>query len=64
VLAERTPWDAGQHLMARSSRESWAAIVAADRLIRDNRETIDKCREAAAKAKKAVRCTINLKAAE
>lgn len=62
VLAERTPWDAGQHLMASSSRESWTAIVAADRLIRDNRETIDGCRERAAKAKKAVRCTVEVKA--
>lgn len=64
VLAERTAWDAGQHLMASSSRESWTAIVAADRLIRDNRETIDGCREQAAKAKKAVRCTVDVKAQE
>ena len=63
VLAERTPWDAGQHLMASSSRESWAAIVAADRLLRYNRETIDGCREQAEKAKKAVRCTIEVKSA-
>ncbi|ARR57892.1 hypothetical protein HY78_30865 (plasmid) [Rhizorhabdus wittichii DC-6] len=62
VLAERTPWDAGQHLMSSSSRESWTAIVAADRLIRDNRETIDGCREQAVKAKKAVRCTVEVKA--
>ena len=55
VLAERTPWDAG--------RESWAAIVAADRLLRYNRETIDGCREQAEKAKKAVRCTIEVKSA-
>ena len=64
VLAERTPWDAGQHLMSSSSRESWTAIVAADRLLRDNRETIDGCREQAAKAKKAVRCTVDVKADE
>ena len=63
VLAERTPWDAGQHLMASSSRESWAAIVAADRLLRYNRETIDGCREQAEKAKKAVRCTIEVESA-
>ncbi len=63
VLAERTPWDAGQHLMSSASRPSWEAVVAADTMLRDNRETIDGCREAAAKAKKAVRCTVEVKPA-
>lgn len=60
VLAEPTPWDAGQHLMASASRRSWEAIVAADKLLHDNRETIEGCREAAAKAKKAVRCAVEV----
>ncbi|WP_449468694.1 DUF6118 family protein [Sphingobium chungangianum] len=64
VLDQPTPWDAGQHLMASSSRASWTAIVAADRLLRDNRETVDGCREQAAKAKKAVRCTVEVKPTE
>lgn len=63
MLAERTPWDAGQHLMASSSRESWAAIVAADRLLRYNRETIDGRREQPGEGEKAVRCTIEVKSA-
>jgi hypothetical protein len=62
VLDERTPWDAGQHLMASASRPSWEAVIAADRLLRNNREAIDGCREQAAKAKKAVRCTVEVKA--
>ncbi|PSO09710.1 MULTISPECIES: DUF6118 family protein [unclassified Sphingobium] len=61
VLDEPTLWDAGQRLLASASRPSWEAIVAADRLLRDNRETIEGCREAAAKAKQAVRCTVEVR---
>lgn len=64
MLDEPTLWDAGQHLMVSASQPSWEAIVAADRLLRDNRETIKGCRKAAVKAKKAVRCTIQVKAAK
>lgn len=62
VLAERTPWDAGQHLMASSSRESWGVIVAAAPLADGNREAIQTCRVQADKAKKPMRCTIEVKA--
>ena len=60
VLAQPTPWDAGQHLMMSASREGWEAIVAADRLQRDNREIIEGCRGAARKADEPVRCTIKV----
>lgn len=60
ALAEATPWDAGQHLMASASPASWEAIVAADRLLRDNREKIEGCRQAARKADQPVRCTIQV----
>ena len=60
ALAEATPWDAGQHLMASASRPSWEAIVAADRLLRDNREKIEGCRQTARKADQPVRCTIQV----
>ena len=60
VLAEATPWDAGQHLMASASQPSWEAIVAADRLLRDNREKIEGCRQAARKADQPVRCTVQV----
>ena len=60
VLAEATPWDAGQHLMASASQPSWEAIVAADRLLRDNREKIEGCRQAARKADQPVRGTVQV----
>src|SRR3546814_15500094 len=63
ALAEPTLWDAGTHLMQRASRASGEGIVAAANLARDNRETIEACGAAAAKAKKTVRCTIEVKPA-
>lgn len=60
VLDEPTIWNAGQHLMASASPPSWDVIVAAANLARDNRTTIEKCREAAAKSERAVRCTIKV----
>ena len=62
VLDQPTPWDAGQHLMTSASRSGWDEIVAAANLAKDNRETIDGCRAQATRAKKAVRCTIEVKA--
>ncbi|WP_242154425.1 DUF6118 family protein [Sphingomonas sp. BAUL-RG-20F-R05-02] len=59
IVDERTPWEAGKHLMRRASPASWDAIVSAANLAKDNREMIDKCRAAAAKVKsRTVRCTI------
>ena len=60
VLDEPTFWDAGEHLMASASPPSWDVIVAAANLARDNRTTIETCREAAGKSEKAVRCTIKV----
>lgn len=62
ALGEPTMWDAGAHLMARGSPASWDMIVAANPLADGNRETLQACREAATKAKKPVRCTIEVKA--
>ena len=64
VLNEPGPWEAGQRLMQAAAPESWALIVAASPLSDANRETVQKCREQADKAKKPVRCTIEVKAAE
>lgn len=61
VLAEPSPWDAGQHLMRVASPEGWSGIVAAGNLVRGNRDAIEACRKAAAKTRKAVRCTIEVK---
>ncbi|OYX16721.1 MAG: hypothetical protein B7Z07_02185 [Sphingomonadales bacterium 32-67-7] len=60
TLGEATQWNAGQRLMQSAAPESWAVIVAADPLTDGNREAIDGCREAAAKQKKPVRCTITV----
>lgn len=64
ALGANSQWDAGQRLMQAAAPESWALIVAASPLSDSNRETVQECREAAAKAKKAVRCTIKVKAAK
>lgn len=61
VLDERSQWDAGQRLMQTAAPESWSAIVAASPLADGNREAVQRCREAAEKAKKPVRCTIEVK---
>lgn len=60
VLDESTPWDAGQHLMASASRPSWEALVAADKMLRDKCETIEGCRETAARTRNTVRCTLKV----
>ena len=64
VLAAPTQWDAGQRLMQRAAPASWAMIVAADPLADGNREAIEACRTSATKAKKALRCTIEVKPVE
>lgn len=56
-------WDAGQHLMATASPGGFGAIVAGDRIIATNRDTLSACQRAATKAKKPVHCTIEVKAA-
>jgi hypothetical protein len=49
--------------MQASAPESWGLIVAASPLADGNREAIETCRTSATKAKKAVRCTIEVKPA-
>lgn len=57
-------WDGGQRLMAVASPDAWRGITGAAILVRYNCDAIGVCRTAAAKAKKAVRCTIQMKAEE
>lgn len=64
TLAEPTLWDAGQRLMMVANPDAWAGIVAAGKIAGDNREALDGCRKTALKAKKAVRCTIEIKTAD
>jgi hypothetical protein len=61
VLDTDTGWEAGRHLMISASPQSWNEIAAAFTLMDDNRKAIEECRRAAAKAEKAVRCTIEVK---
>lgn len=53
-------WQAGQRLMASASPTSWRSIVAGDQIIAANREVIEGCRKAAAKARDTMRCTIRV----
>ncbi|ATE67999.1 DUF6118 family protein [Rhizorhabdus dicambivorans] len=64
VLDEPSIFDAGQHLMRTANADGWRAIVAGANLVKDNSEAIDRCQQQAAKAKKAVRCTIDVKVTE
>src|SRR3546814_18227392 len=61
ALGEPTMWDAGQRLMQTAAHEGCALIVAASPLVDGNREAVQKCREQADKAKKPVRCTIEVR---
>ena len=55
-------WEAGQRLMQSASPTAFHAIVAADKIVTANREAIEGCSKAAAKAKEPVRCTIRIAA--
>lgn len=58
---ERLPvWEAGEHLMETASPAAFSAIVAGDKIVTANRETIEGCRKAATKARDTVRCTIRV----
>lgn len=57
-------WNGGQRMMAVASPDAWRGITGGAILARDNRDAIGACRTAAARAKKAVRCTIEVKAEE
>ena len=53
-------WEAGQRLMQSVSPTAFSAIVAADRIVTANRETIEGCQKAAAKTRDTVRCTVRI----
>ncbi len=53
-------WDAGQRMMQSASPTAFSAIVAADRIVTANRETIEGCSKAAARTRKTMRCTIRV----
>lgn len=53
-------WEAGQRMMQSASPTAFRAIVGADKIVTANRETIEGCSKAAAKARETVRCTIRV----
>lgn len=53
-------WAAGERLLATAEPERWRTVLFSNALVQENRDAIGKCREAAAKAKKPVRCTIKI----
>lgn len=53
-------WDAGQRLMRAADASAFAGVLAGNRLASGNREALEACRRRAARAKKAVRCTIEI----
>ncbi|KQM21493.1 hypothetical protein ASE73_15735 [Sphingomonas sp. Leaf24] len=55
-------WEGGQRLMRAGDARAFAGVLAGNRLVFANRETLDGCRKQAARVKKAVRCTIEMQA--
>ena len=53
-------WEAGQRMMQSADPAAFRAVVAADRIVTANRETIEGCSKAAVRARETVRCTIKV----
>jgi len=53
-------WEGGQRLMRTVAPDAFANIAAGDRIITANRVTLEACRKHADKARKAVRCGIDV----
>ena len=60
IIGESSLWDAGSRMMQAGNPDAWNAIVGAADMRRQNREVIDACEKRAAKAKRPVRCTIEI----
>lgn len=54
-------WEGGPRMMRTAAPVSFANIAAADRIVPDNRNAVEACHKAAVRAKKAVRCTIEVR---
>jgi hypothetical protein len=57
-------WEGGQRLMQAGDAQAFAGVLAGNRLAVANRETLAVCRKQATRAKKAVRCAIEVSAGE
>lgn len=63
TIGEPTLWDAGIRLMRAGNPQGWQAVVDAADMARENRDALAACTRAAAKAKKPVRCTVEIRPA-
>jgi hypothetical protein len=54
-------WTAGERLLSTSEPERWRTVLFSNALVQENRDAIGKCRETAAKAKKPVRCSVEIR---
>jgi hypothetical protein len=61
TMGEPTLWDAGIRLMQAGNPEGWQAIVDAADMRQANRDAIAACERAAIKARKPVRCTVEIR---
>lgn len=61
IVGAPSRWDAGARLMQSDSAEAWSALVQAADIQRDNRDTIDACRKAAATSQQPVRCAVKIR---
>ena len=57
-------WEGGQHMMASASPAAFAAIATGNKIVIANKGALGACQRRAAKAKKAVRCTIEVRMSE
>lgn len=55
-------WTASRRLAAVSQPDTWNKMVVGVIVVQENREAIERCRRAAAKARKAVPCTVSIAA--
>jgi len=53
-------WEGGQRLMRAGDPQAFAGVLAGNRLAAGNREALEACRRQAVRAKKAVRCAIEI----
>jgi hypothetical protein len=54
-------WDAGARLMQNANAQSWAQLVDASELARENGDMLEKCRAVASKSGRPQRCVLTLK---
>lgn len=62
IIGEETLWDAGARMMQAGNPDAWQAVLEAADMRQFNREAINRCKQAAAKVEKSVRCTIRVSA--